>query len=474
MSNYPKKGFQLDLQPAPAWIAILGLVLFIALCFLVGAGRILILAFPVGSLAVGVFLYQRYPILYVGFTWWMWFVGPFIRRLIDYQSGYITPGPWTLTPLLVTSISFATLVRYLPRYYNQDCLPFILSLGGVFYGFLIGLINNQITDATIIPLLSWATPILFGFHLFVHWRDYPSYSQNVQRVFLWGILVMGVYGIWQYLVAPEWDRFWLKSVDNPTYGHPEPLGIRVWSTMMVPQKFAAITMAGLLLLFVVQGNLRFLSAGVGYLAFLLTRARTAWLTWFMGVLIFLPSLKARLQMRIIASIMVAAIVVIPLTSIEPFSTVISSRFESISEVEGDDSYQTRLQGFNELIGPALSEFVGKGLGSKLKSSTSNLAGYDNGFLVLLFSLGWIGTLPYLGGIFLLFFKLLQSFETRFDTFASAARAIAISSFFGQIGFNPLMTGEFALVLWGFLGFGMAAHRYYWYQRITEPEKESDF
>jgi hypothetical protein len=464
MPNSLPKSFQLSLQPTPAWSAILGLVLFLALGLLAGAGRLLILAFPLGSLAVGAFLYQRYPVFYASFTWWMWFLGPFVRRAIDYQCGYVTPGPWNLTPMLVTGISLMTFVRYFPQFCNQEGLPFILCLGSVLYAFFVGLIYHPISDATVLPLLAWLTPILFGFHLFVHWREYPSYRQTIQQTFLWGVLVMGVYGIWQYFVAPGWDRFWLTNVDNPTYGFPAPLKIRVWSTMMIPQSFAANMMAGLLLLFATPGNLRFPAAGVGYLVFLLSRARAAWLSWLAGLFVFLFSLKARLQMRLIISIAVAMAIVLPVTAIAPFSTVITSRLQTFSNLAEDTSYQARLEGQNELFGRAILQFLGTGLGTKLDTTTSDIAAYDNGILLMLFTLGWFGTLPYLAGIGLLFAKLFQSSESRFDSFASAARAIAVSHFFVQIGLNPPMMGDFGMVLWGFLSLSLAAQKYYWHER----------
>jgi hypothetical protein len=96
---------------------------------------------------------------------------------------------------------------------------------------LVGLINNP-PLAVARAFLEWLTPILFGFHLFIHWRHYPSYRQNIQRIFLWGVLVMGVYGVLQYLVAPEWDRFWLINVK--AFGSAEPLAIRVFSTVNSP------------------------------------------------------------------------------------------------------------------------------------------------------------------------------------------------------------------------------------------------
>lgn len=467
ISSHFTKDFQ---RTKPAWNAILGLVLFLALGFLIGAGRFLVLLFPLGSIVVGVFLYRRYPIFYVGFTWWLWFLGPLVRRLIDYQSGHLTYGPWILTPHLVTLICSATLVRHLPKWFNQNGLPFILCLSSVFYGFAIALIQNPLNSA-VLGFLAWANPIFFGFHLYVNWRDYPSYRQIIQQTFLWGVLVMGAYGIWQYLTAPGWDQFWLLNESNLTYGVPEPLGIRVWSTMMIPQKFAAVMMAGLLLLFINKGVLRFFAAAVGYLAFLLSIARAAWLSWFVGLLIFFPSLKARLQMRLIISILIAAMFVLPLTTIEPFSSVISSRFESFANPTADGSYQARLEGLNELLGPALSEFLGQGVGTKLVSATSSLGAYDNGLLLMIFSLGWFAAMAYLTGIILLFIKLLGGSKGRSDPFFSAARAIALGSFVVQIGLNPITMDSFAMVVWGFVGIGMAAHNYSLHQRLVKNKRD---
>ncbi|MGK7895414.1 MAG: O-antigen ligase domain-containing protein, partial [Xenococcus sp. (in: cyanobacteria)] len=133
---------------------------------------------------------------------------------------------------------------------------------------------------------------------------------------------------------------------------------------------------------------------------------------------------------------------------------------SFSEIEDNDSYQTRIKGYSELINAAATEFVGKGLGTQLESKTSNLAAFDNGFLLMVFTLGWLGTVPYITGLFLLVFQLTQSSVASCDPFASTARAIGISTFFGQIGFNPVTMGEFAMSVWVFIGFGIAAERYY--------------
>jgi len=442
-------------QNKQAWLAIQGLAVVIALALLAKAGRLLIPIFPLGAFAVGIFLYLRAPVLYVGFTWWMWFLGPLIRRIIDYQSGYLTPGPWILAPTLVTFVCVMTFLKHLPRTYKYGGLPFILCIGAVFYGFCIGLVQNSIT-LTILGLFSWVNPLLFSFHLFTNWRNYPEHRQAFQSSFLWGTLVMGIYGLLQYFLAPDWERFFLRETESLSFGRPEPLGIRVFSSLDAPQTFATVMMAGIVLLWTNPKIVRNLSTGVGHLTFLLSMARTAWLSWVAGMLMFVPSLKSKFQIRLVVSVMVASVFIIPLVSMEPFSTVISSRIESFTSKK-DVSANARAEGYNELLVPALNEVVGRGLGTIVHSGS--LGSNDSGILSMLFSFGWLGSIPYLTGIFLLLFTLLNSSAASLDPFVSATRAISLATF-AQIGLNVPTIEVLGMVLWGFIGISMAAHKYY--------------
>jgi hypothetical protein len=327
----------------------------------------------------------------------------------------------------------------------------------------VGLIKYPPT-AVVVPLLNWLAPILFGFHLFVHWRHYPAYRQNVERVFLWGVLVMGAYGVLQYLVAPEWDRFWLISSKAIAFGTPEPLGMRVFSTLNSPGPFATVMMAGLLLLFNNQGTLRFAAGGVGYLAFLLSLVRASWLGWAVGVVAFVPSLKPRLQMRLIVTILVMAVCVVPLVNTQPFSGAIAARLQTFSNTQNDVSYNQRLEGYGQIMGEALAEIPGNGLGFVL--TNESLGSNDSGILTLLFNLGWFGTLPYLGGTVLLFFSLFRGKEGQADTFVSAARAISLGVF-AQIGLGSSMLALSGVVMWSFAGMALAAQRFYRYQHLLQ-------
>ncbi|MBD0262272.1 MAG: O-antigen ligase domain-containing protein, partial [Tolypothrix sp. Co-bin9] len=200
-----KENYSPEERSLQGWIVI-SCFLLISLAFYLGPAASLRLIYPIIALVTAVFLYLRHPILYLGFTWWMWFLSPLFTRLVDLKVGWDPTRQMLVAPYLVVFVTIGTLFRYLPSAYRQGGLPFILAFAGVFYGFLVGLVQNPPVPVAR-NLLDWLIPLLFGFHLFINWRDYPSYRQNIQRTFLWCVLILGVYGIFQFVVAPEWDRY---------------------------------------------------------------------------------------------------------------------------------------------------------------------------------------------------------------------------------------------------------------------------
>ncbi len=470
--HYPNTNTSPQQQSTLGWLAIGALILLTTACTIVGAGSIIRPLFPLTTLIVGLFLYWRYPILYVGFTWWIWFLTPLVRRLVDYRSGWVDPNIILLAPFLVTLISGITLIKYLPKSYRMGGFPFVMAIFSVCYGFMVGLIYF---DKVLVfrTTLDWLTPILFGFHLFVNWRNYLQYRRNIQNVFLWGVLVTGIYGALQYLLAPEWDRFWLIQTKLTTFGDPEPLGIRVWSTMHSPGPFALVIMAGLILLFSSQHFLRIFASVAGYLAFLLSMARAAWGGWLVGVVFLLTNLKPRLQMRLMVTILIMALCVVPLANIEPFSEVISDRFQTFTNIERDQSFSDRSDNYEKNLNIALSKVFGNGIGGTWTVDRDGkliAIVLDSGILDTFFSLGWFGGIPYLGSILLILYELFQGSEGRSDSFASASRSISVAIVF-QLIFSSLMISLAGVVFWSFLGMGMAAKKYHQYQRVYFENKQ---
>jgi len=467
-NSFSQKEFSPQARATESWIVILGFLLLTATCYFAGMTGVLRLTFPVTAFVVAIFLYLRHPILYIGFTWWIWFLTPLLTRLVDYKVGWDPTRQMLVAPYLVVFVTIATFLKHFPRMMRQGGLPFILSAIGVVYAFLVGMIYNDPLPV-VRGLLDWLSPILFGFHLFMNWRDYPSYRQHLKLVFLTGVLVIGTYGLYQFVVAPDWDRYWLTNSKMFTSsGKAVPFGMRVWSTLHSVGPFAAVMQTGLLLLLTNSGPLIFPASIVGYISFLLSQARTNWGGWLLGMIMIMGSVKARIQMRLIMVFLVMSLCIVPLLTIQPFSQVVGSRFETFSNLDKDSSMKDRTGSYDRNLNLALSNGLGNGLGNiwKVDEKTGQLEAIviDSGILDIFFTLGWLGAIPYLSGLILIIVSVSQYKEARFDSFASAARAIGISSCL-EIVMSSGMLSISGMILWGFLAMAMAAHKYYQHQGI---------
>lgn len=448
-----RKSFLAILQPRSAWIAILGFVFCSALLILGGAGVYLNLIFPFGALVVGAFLYFRAPILYLGFVWWLCFLSPLVRRLVDYRSGFTEPSPILLAPFLVVFITLITLYRNFPKAHRQGGLPFVICFCSIFWGICLGLAQGASVSA-IVEGIKWLSPVLLGFHIFVNWQYYPKYRQNMLRVFLWGVLLMGIYGIFQYLTAPDWDVFWLRNSGMRSLGVARPLGIRVWSTMSSPTPFGMFMMVGLIMLINQTGFLSIYASTVGYLAILLSRSRTAWVGWFIALIAMFFTLKSKYQIRLILIIMTLSALIIPIMNTEAFSEHIGSRLETLSSLEDDTSAQARLGAYGIFLDNPLLTLLGYGIGN-----VPGLLAWDSGILIIFFALGWVGAIVYLGGLLKPILELWQFSQLNVDPFISTSSAICIS-FLLMLTLASCHIDLAGLCFWGFLGLGLAARKYY--------------
>ena len=455
LSSQRIRSLYLAFQPAIAWIAIAGFIGLSALCAFLGLGKIVNLLFPAGAVAVGLLLYFRAPLLYLGFTWWIWFLSPLFRRYVDYRSSYTEPSPILLAPFLVTLITLITVFQSIPKAKQQDTLPFILALVGLLYGYLVGALLSSPVSATV-KVLEWLAPVTFGFHLFVNWREYPSYRQTTQRIFFWGVLLTGAYGIFQFMVAPDWDTAWMLNLEERslTFGLPEPFGIRVWSTMHGPLVFASVMAAGLILLTTNTGPLSFLAIMVGFLTLLLSMVRTAWLGWLVGMFDLLVFLKPKFQKRLILFVAILTLCLVPLVNLEPFSDVINARIQTLSDLNNDTSASDRQGAYASQLETALTNVLGDGIGGRFANQV-----FDSAILESFFTLGLFGGAFYLGGMMLLLSRLIGNFRNSTDVFLNAARAITISLVV-QMPLGAVIRGLPGVVLWGFLGIGLAAQKYH--------------
>ncbi|MGD1855419.1 MAG: hypothetical protein ACFB2W_14340 [Leptolyngbyaceae cyanobacterium] len=447
-----------------AYLAIFGYGITTFLLIALKLGSLVNILFPLGALIVGLILFTYHPEIYVGFIWWLCFLTPLVRRLADFNGSYTVPSPVLLAPYLAILVSSLTAVQKLPRAVSQGGMSFILPLFGIFYAYCVGCVNGSLFSATL-ALVEWSSPIIFGAYLFLNWRSYPEFKEVTRKAFIWGALVMGAYGIYQYLAAPEWETFWLVnfigedagiiSMLGSPFGTPEPMGIRVWSTMNGPYVFASFIIPGLLILLNYSGPLQPVMSAVAYLSFLLSSSRTAWIGWFISMSIFFATLRPKQQIRFMLLITVALLALILLTTAGPFSELIVSRLETFTNLSEDGSGSARSTTYNTLFGKAVTTFIGYGLG--------NVPDFghilDSAILKILFELGWIGAIPYLIGLIasILLDHINKGLPS--DTFVGISKSFVLGSLF-MLPLAPVLDGEVAIAIWGFASLKLSANKWY--------------
>jgi hypothetical protein len=468
------KSLTSSLQSRAAWNVILAQIIINFAILLIGKGPILIVIFPTSSLMVGFFLYKRYPVFYVSYTLWLWFLTAFISRLNSLKYGYLIPGGMACAPI-VSWISMGEFLKHLPKVLKQKDkigISFILCFCSILYSIFIRWILNPSPasiQAEIGTFLGPLAPILLGFYIYINWQNYPIYRNSIQKTFFWCVIVTGGYGL--FLIAPQWDTqsmLWTVLQDgegDSWVGKPEPLGIRVFSTMSSPFSFALNIMPGLILLNISNKKLRFLAAGVGYLSFLLSQVRTAWYSWLFAILTLLVSLKSKKQTQLILSLAILTAIVVTVASLDPFSTIISDRLQSISNFSNNQSFFERKEQTEKLSEIIMFEFIGKGFDvadiyqDNIQSSYIRFFGTDNGLIQFPLQLGWFGTIPYGTGVFIILSYLFRKSPAQNDIFAVSARAIVVANLV-RAATQTILIGEYALPMWIFIGIGMSSYRYY--------------
>ena len=384
-----------------------------------GAGVLRIL-FPLATVIVGFVLYFRSLTGYLEFTFFVWFVSPFVRRLIDLYAGWLDPSPVLLAPIFVTLISGLSFVSIF-RVDSRFRYPFLLALVGILFGLGVGLLRSG-PIAVIVPLLNFLVPVLLGVHIISNWQHCHALARTFDRTIAVGVFIMGTYGIVQYILAPAWDTKWLLNVDPaaaPTFGVAEPFGIRVFSTLNSPLPFGICMMVGLLVLANRRGWSANLILLIGYFALSLSLARTAWLGWATGA-VFLAFSKKRSRWKLVSSVALFLLVSVAATSVSSLDTmtnVISKRAETFAAPTEDFSFNVRVAAYAKDIYPLLFDPFGQGIASQgtAEEADAGFGPHDSAALELVRCLGWFG-----GGIYLLAISVLVCRIVTYSTCTSPA------------------------------------------------------
>ena len=370
-----------------------GLVVLVLLFSPIAGGlRIL---FPVISILVGVVLLWAWPSGFVAFTFWLWMLSPLVRRAVDFRAGYVDPSPILLSPLLVTCLVVPRSLSTLNVYWRTQALPFFLMVTALTLGLISGLFHNWGPQEILKDAASWGLPCLWG--CFVAFDNNTSdMAKVIAKQCVWAVLLLGFYGIYQYIALPGWDAYWLDSIlrasdafsELNAFGVPEPFKIRVWSTLNAPGTFSMVLACCLLIVLAKGSKLRIPAFLVGVFSLLLSEVRISWIGLAVGLMILCFAGVEYRKIVFLSSVIGVALIT-PIVAVPSFHDPILSRLQTFSELSNDGSLNKRAEMHGVLLAYIATHPLGVGFGHPRDFDGLAL---DSGIITIPYIFGWTGAI----------------------------------------------------------------------------------
>jgi hypothetical protein len=426
------------------------------------ASRLLLFGFPVMTFALATYLYRRNLARYVGLVCWLWFLTPLLRRLLDYRLGWIPSMGVLLAPPLAACAPAVWLIAEWRKVLQRQAAPLLCILAACLYATLVGLLNFS-PRLVFQDLLGWLAPLVFAFTLCRHSEQAVELFQAFEKAFLYGMIVVSVYGLVQFFLLPQWDALWMAHVNMDSIGNPQPTEVRVFSTMNAPQVLASFLAVGLLIAINSRRKIRFVSIPLGILCLMLSLARSGWVAVAAGSLYLLCKLPQRQRFHLAVAAILSAVVLFVALQNPDLQQVTSQRFESLSDVRNDESFMDRVDGYRALFDGFLNNPFGLGMGATpaIAESTTQIIVHggwtqdlgDSTVAMIETTMGLAGGLVMLCALLPLGWRLFQGASVN-AAYTRTTRAVLIAMIAEAI-LDAVITGPTGFLTWASIGFCIA-------------------
>ena len=366
------------------------------------ANKLVLIIYPFLAFITAVYLYRRNLSHYVTLLCWLWFLTPLVRRILDYRAGWEQPTAVLLGPPLAACVPLIWLIADWRKVVRGQGMAPLLCIAATFvYATFMGLFT--FTPRLVFQdLLTWFAPMTFTLFLCRHRDRIDEIFQAFEKAFVYGLLVISVYGLVQFFFLPGWDRFWMTWVNMDSIGKPLPTEVRVFSTMNGPQILASFLATGLILAFSSHRRIRFVAIPLGLICLSLSLARSGWVAMVAGTFYLLCTLPQKQRFRLVLAGLVAAIAMIAALQNPDVQDVMSVRFETFTDVRNDTSFLDRFSAYQSLFASFMDNPFGLGMGATpaIAEATTRMVAHggweqdlgDSTIAMVMTTMGLAGTL----------------------------------------------------------------------------------
>ena len=238
---------------------------------------------------------------------------------------------------------------------------FSIALACMAYAALVGIVRNGPVAAAV-DIFYLIGPLTTGLFVLKVIEDDEQLRRIIRSVAIWGAMLMGGYGIIQFLILPPWDKAWLVGSAVTNLGNPTPGDFRTFSTLSTTGPLGQV-LAALLLIAVAEKRIprQFLAMGLGLVCLGTTLVRAGWIGLLLGmVLLFVLGRTKIMRMGAVIAILLAGLIVLGGPIIDRIEGRAS---KTTSQTTDDTSLQKRIQFQTRIAPEVLSDPVGLGFGA---------------------------------------------------------------------------------------------------------------
>jgi hypothetical protein len=405
--------------------------------------------FVIGCVLVSIHAKRRGAAVHLQISLVLFCLTPFLRRIVDFSAGYEPMGLMLTGPFLAILVPAFDLDN---QAVDLALKPFFVVGACVTYAASITLFSGGELSVAASGSLKWIAPLLYGV-----WLNQKSREPNADivgsaaRMSLTLMPLLSVYGIFQYINPPDWDRYWMINLKMVSAGLPEPYEVHVFSTMNSPETFAAYAVFALLLIAPIYSG--WLSALVSVpilFGVLLSLNRSAWIGIATGLIVFLSSPVTRYRATLLTLCGVGAILLA--ANLPPFDEVIVKRLATFSSGGNDGSVQARLAEIGSLLDNGT--LVGNGFEAGIPQHVGGPPLVDGQIVLCWTAMGLVVAMLCLTAVLLAAWGGISKTAWSADKREVAVGAI-LACMVVQTPLAAIASGEMGVLFWGFVGIALS-------------------
>ncbi|MFF3921578.1 O-antigen ligase family protein [Paenibacillus lactis] len=382
------------------------------------------------SMMAALRIHFKRPHALVPYALLMWVVSPELRRLLDWSfRSYSDTSLISLIPYCVSLTMLIPIIKNIKQLDRKVGLLLKILGAALIYGFGVGFLKYGFSS--VFDLLNYIVPFLVLAYVSVSRFDQDVRDQWL-RSFGYLAVIVAAYGIYQYMVLPPWDQFWMISSEMKSIGPAEPQKFRVFSLLNSPGPTGVFLAVALAIMTVQKRWRAFGVVGIMVVAFalLLTLVRVGWIAYVVMVFAYFIRSQLKSKMQLLTLGIIIAFAYQFLLPVLPGGSQVASRIDTFGSLEEDHSFNERLHFSTHIFSSVLANPVGMGLGSsglgaKLTQNSDTLVVFDNGYLNVFYTFGLplgLTVIALLGYLFVYLYKV-----SRMDRMYSPISLAAISA-----------------------------------------------